>query len=616
MASSSATYAPGTVALSQTGSQTLRLRLVWLSLVALTFTFIASMSFLAIAQHATYTTGRQDLEIYTQVIWNTANGHPFETTLLKTNRSHLAEHLAGAVILLAPLYRLIPQPELLIVIQQVLLGAAAIPIFLFARWRTGRSVIALALTAAFLLSSAVTRIALDDFHPIVLTVLPLGLSLYWLAVGAPRRAFGMAVFSMFLEEEAALIVIGAGFWLLTQRNLRAGLVWVVSGVIWLALAVFVIMPRFHVAATLPEIAPNRTVGHFGELLTRPSVLTDRLHGERGQEALTRFVLPTGGLALLSPTTLLIDVPSFAALFLQDRDDTFGRHWAAPMLPVLWMATAATIARFRRPQIQAAATVLVLLTTAVGYRLDSPLPGGMKYDAQQFARSERSQVLDDLVARVPPDARVAASANVVAHLANRAGVYVFPPTDHYAAALERQARRPNAYVLDLFDSGTQRIAALDRLSPLMNEPVYSVWSPGHKALLLLDSVPPAHNGTGLIFDEKILLRGYDVRETDDEIELGIQWQRLDDLRGRYGRQITILDADGATVKREDDMPLSTVFGVNKWQNNQVIVDTFRIQKPTSGVAGWTARIAWITRDKQGPILISDGTRAFEIPLAPR
>ena len=35
-------------------------------------------------------TGRFDLEIYTQVVWNTGHGHPFQTTLLKTNLSHLA----------------------------------------------------------------------------------------------------------------------------------------------------------------------------------------------------------------------------------------------------------------------------------------------------------------------------------------------------------------------------------------------------------------------------------------------------------------------------------------------------------------------------------------------
>src|SRR5919204_4564202 len=73
---------------------------------------------LAIARHQAYASGRQDLEIYLQTLWNTAQGRPFATTLLKSNELHLAEHLALALLPLAPLYGLLPDPRLLIVLQQ------------------------------------------------------------------------------------------------------------------------------------------------------------------------------------------------------------------------------------------------------------------------------------------------------------------------------------------------------------------------------------------------------------------------------------------------------------------------------------------------------------------
>src|SRR3954468_11869611 len=65
-------------------------------------------SALAIARHQSFQSGRQDLEIYLQVLWNTTRGHPFATTLLKSNELHLAEHLALALLPLAPLYGLLP----------------------------------------------------------------------------------------------------------------------------------------------------------------------------------------------------------------------------------------------------------------------------------------------------------------------------------------------------------------------------------------------------------------------------------------------------------------------------------------------------------------------------
>lgn len=596
-------------------SERLRVRTAWIVAGAMCAVFTLVLTTFALAQHSAYSTGRQDLEIYAQVIWNTANGRPYESTLLKTNRSHLAEHLSGAILLIAPLYKLLPTPALLIVIQQVCLGLAGLPIFAFARAQTRSVAVALVVTAGFLSSAALASIALDDFHPVALTALPLGMCVYWLHTGRHRAALAMALLALFLEEESALVVAGLGLMLAAQRRWRTGLLWFALGTTYLALAVFVIMPRFHLEQTIPDGAPNRSVGHFRELLTRPAVLTDRLFGERGRDAFTQIMLPTGGLALLQPQLLLANVPSFTALFLQDRDDTFRRHWAAPMLPILWMAAASGIGRLGSGRARLAACTVVVAASVAGFRLESPLPGGGDYDEAQFERTERSEILDDLVSRVPAEARVAASANVVAHLANRAGVYVFPPGDHYADRLERQARKPNAYVLDLFDSGTQRIAALDRLSPLLLEPPYAVWSPGHKAILLLDTAPEPPGGRTATFDDKILLRGSAVRDTPRGIELELQWQKYQPIRGRYARQITVVDEAGRSVDKQDDMSLSSVFGLNKWLLGQVIVDTYRVRPPV-GATQLTARVAWVTRDKQGPIEVNDGSRFVAIPLLPR
>lgn len=578
--------------------------------------FTVVLTLLALAQHAAYSTGRQDLEIYAQVIWNTANGRLYETTLLKTNQNHLAEHLAGAALLLAPLYKLWPQPSLLIAVQQIALGLGGLPVFALARARRGGTVLALVVTGAYLASPALAGIALDDFHPVALTVLPLGMSLYWLHLGRQRLALGAGVFAMFLEEEAALVVMGIGLMLLVLRHWKQSAVWFSIGFIWLAIAVFVIMPRFHTADTVADGAPNRTVGHFQELRERPTVLTDRLFGERARDALTSLALPSAGLPLLAPAMLIVDAPSFAALFLQDRDDTFRRHWAAPMLVVLWMATATGLAYLPAGRARLAGATLLVAAIAIAYRLDSPLPGGGRYDAERFQRTDRSLILDDLVSRVPGDARVAASVNVVAHLAHRSGVYVFPPGDHYAEQIEKQAKRPNAYVLDLFDPGTQRIAALDRFSPLYAKPAYTVWSPGRKALLLLDEAPSVDTPSDLTFSDNILLRGHSIRRIGDQIELELQWQKYRALRGRYARQLIVTDGQGRTLEREDDMSLSSVFGVNKWQLNQVVVDTVRIRPPASDPAGLTARVAWTSRDKDTPVRVSDGTYAVEIPLTPR
>src|SRR5262249_39815311 len=116
--------------------------------------------------------------------------------------------------------------------------------------------------------------------------------------------------------------------------------------IYLALLVLVVMPHFHDPRTLASVEGNRTLNHFQEIRDDPRKIADRLFGEGARDALTWAGLSTGGLALLSPTTLVTAVPSLAALLLQNRDDTFSRHWVTPLLIGLWMATALGLARLR------------------------------------------------------------------------------------------------------------------------------------------------------------------------------------------------------------------------------------------------------------------------------
>jgi uncharacterized membrane protein len=86
----------------------------------------AVLARLAMLRHEAFATGRNDLEIYTQVAWNLANGAPFSSTLLRTNSLHLGEHLALAMLPIAPLYGQSPDPRLLLVLQTLALILAAL----------------------------------------------------------------------------------------------------------------------------------------------------------------------------------------------------------------------------------------------------------------------------------------------------------------------------------------------------------------------------------------------------------------------------------------------------------------------------------------------------------
>jgi uncharacterized membrane protein len=88
----------------------------------------AVWTWLLVAEFATFHDFHRDLAIQLQVLRGLVRGHPFETTLLTRNASHLAEHVAPILVPLAPLYVVAPDPRWLIALQQAALALAGAPV--------------------------------------------------------------------------------------------------------------------------------------------------------------------------------------------------------------------------------------------------------------------------------------------------------------------------------------------------------------------------------------------------------------------------------------------------------------------------------------------------------
>ena len=580
--------------------------------VALGGAFVALTLWMALMRHATFNTGRFDLEIYTQVVWNTAHGRPFETTLLKTNLNHLAEHVALVLVPISWLYAAAPDPRVLITIQQVALGLLGWPVYQWASRALGSPWQALVALACFYAGPALAGIALDDFHAVTPAALPLAVGFWLVLAGRPRLGAAIALLALPMEEESGLILLGLGAFLFWRRQRTLGLVVGAVAALWLALAVFVVMPRFHHPATMEAAGGNRTVGHFADLAESPGAVAGRLVGQRGLEAAVWLVLPTAGLAVLAPWTLVVAAPAFLALLLQDRDDTFGRHWAAPLLAVLWLGTVAGLARLPERRARWVGLGALVLGTAAAFRLVSPLPGGGRYDAAALRFDERTSLLERAIERIPPASTVVASSSVVAHLANRPEAYVFPIDSHYAESLGWRRKRPDFYVLDLYDDLTNRATISNRLNPLNADRPYHVWSAGRKILVLADRVPEPTALLDVGWAGRLRLKGYDLETSVDGARLVLHWERYGQIRGRYDRDLTVLDGRGNSVLHEEDMALSATYGSNKWRPGQTILDEILLP-PAAGPL--RVRVAWVAQEKRKPIVLDDGREAFELVLEP-
>jgi uncharacterized membrane protein len=563
----------------------------WASLAALPALLIGAAwviyaTWSSVAELETFNSTSRDIGVYLQMLWNTAHGRPFQTTLLESNRVHLAEHVALLLLALSPAYAFLPSPRWLFGLQSLLLAMAGIPVYLLARRLLGGVLLPTLFVAAYFAMPTLTEIGFDAFYPVTWTALPIGFAAYFLLTGRSRPGVALALMALPMEEETGLAVLGLGLMLMLQAGRRRlGGALAVVALLWLGLIALVIMPRFHEPSTLPAPGDIRTVDHFSQVLTQPGAVFTDFAAHRVPLAARWLLAPTGGLPLLAPQVAIVELPQAAALLLADKEGRFRRHWAAPMLPTIWLASVAGYASLRRRELRIVGAALLVGGTMACYLLDNNLPGGGDYDPSDLAWSDRAEQMAYLVERVPPGATLGASRRVLSQVSGRAELYVFPPS--YLGKLWPPERRLQAYLFDLTNDGT-RDALTTRQSPLRATRPYAIWLVGDAGLLLLERPPEPTT----VVDRDVgplRLHGLDDRRDGDTYAIEAYWQAPDRIGRPLTRVVRLLDANGVVAAEQTGSPLDDLFPTQDWPAGQAVVERTRLAPeggvPTQVEIGW-------------------------------
>src|SRR5512137_2205281 len=95
--------------------------------------FVAAAILLAFRRHEAFVTQVFDLGYYTQVVWNTAHGRLFATSLKPP--TFLIDHFSPLLAILAPLFWIAPDGRTLFVVQMLCLSSAIVPAYVILRRR-------------------------------------------------------------------------------------------------------------------------------------------------------------------------------------------------------------------------------------------------------------------------------------------------------------------------------------------------------------------------------------------------------------------------------------------------------------------------------------------------
>jgi uncharacterized membrane protein len=430
--------------------------------------YVVVFSVLSVVRYNTFHAYTFDLGNITQAVWNTAHGRWFETSIDRATNveligSYLGAHVCPILLFLALPYRLCPDPRLLLILQSVALGTAAIPLYWIAYWKTDQPSLALIVAFCYLAYPALGFLNLFDFHPIVFSI-PLLFLAYWALLKEQTTLFWVVVLLALLTKEETIVPIGT--WgiisLLNRKRRRIGLGLLMLAGVWAFLCLSLIVPYHN------EGQPYRFWQLWSHLPGFPSQTSVRgsvvaMDFKVIIPFLSHLVLPLWILPFLGPASLAVALPSFVYLLAGREPElhTIGYHYPSVLIPWLFLATVEGLQwlrtfRFRPlgPTFYRAAVACMLAGTVGTNLLLNPIASYTWQGA--FRRDPYHDQIVEALAKIPPEAGVATINRLGPQLVNRRILVVL----EYPPPLRLEHVQMADYVLlDLVDC--RAVVALDQ-----------------------------------------------------------------------------------------------------------------------------------------------------------
>jgi uncharacterized membrane protein len=427
----------------------------WLPIALVSLGVLGYAAFFAyhtVAAHRNLLTYSYDLGLENNLMWNVVHGEGFfkSSPLSGPRGSHFGYHATFFSYVMAAFYVFWQKPEALLVFQAVMIAAAALPLYGFAKLHLGPWP-AVLIAFAYLFYPPVHGSNLYDFH-----YLPLGVFFLWSTLWLVETTrYKLAALSVLLtlsvrEDVAADLIVLGGYLIVSGRRARAGVLIAAVAAVYFVLMKGVLMPlRLRGDASFIHqwqgLVPRGEGGYGGVLKTvfaNPVfTLTSLLESEKFLY-LVQIGAPLCFLPWRRPIGLLCSLPGFfftllatGYLPLVQISFQYTAHWTA----FLFIALVGNLAWLRRPAFPAdtgggarfnswlASIAFLTLVTSHQYgailQQGSVRGGFVQY---RFGTTdedrERHRKLYSLIDKVPPMAKIVSSEHIVPHVSSRPDSY--------------------------------------------------------------------------------------------------------------------------------------------------------------------------------------------------
>lgn len=369
-----------------------------------------------------------DLAIFDQGLWLLTHFHaPFVTVM---GRNLFGDHTSFILLFIAPIYRLFPEPQGILIMQTLALAGAAVPIYLVALKLLKSTTVATLLVGAYLLNPALQLGNLEQFHPEALQVLIISVAIYAAFESRLVLLAVMVALALLVKEDAAVLVVPLGLWVMWRRNRKVGLGIVGAGVLWAIVANEFIIPGFLGSNSFytGRIPFGGFAGLVRTTFARPAQLFSYLWSAGRPFYLWQMAVPFGCAFLVAP-----EVAAIGLLVVVENvvsNDPYMHqilyHYAMPLVPVLAMGTVFALAKVKDLQRRKMVAVFVAFSAFCSCVLWGLAPFSRNSIEPSWSpNSALGQAVTYVERALPANAVVSAWYPFVAHIDHRVQVYVWP-----------------------------------------------------------------------------------------------------------------------------------------------------------------------------------------------
>ena len=178
--------------------------------------YIIAFSSIIIVRHNTYSSNAWDLGIFDQSLWSTLN---YGRLLWNTPElgSHFGFHFEPILFVILPVYAIFQSPLTLLIIQSLVIGLGAIPVYWLAKAELGRFA-GTSFAMLYLLHPALHGVNWFEFHSEAFMPILLLLSFYYFKRGVWTTYFAFLLLALMCKETVSVVVVPLGLYFLWLKR--------------------------------------------------------------------------------------------------------------------------------------------------------------------------------------------------------------------------------------------------------------------------------------------------------------------------------------------------------------------------------------------------------------